>query len=790
MRTHAPAPARKAAPSPGAAPVIGQRASLRRVLRAARPDADLEVGAPDDVYEREAERVADEVMRGDALGEGPPPPPASPPTSPPEDPAVAAGAASAGSSAPPLAPVLQRCACGGSGGGEGECAPCREKRLQRRQSGATEGAQGAAPPSVREVLRSPGRPLESGVRAWMEPRFGRDFGAVRVHDDARAAASADAVQALAYTVGEDVVFAAGRYAPEGESGRRLLAHELTHTVQQGGVARPAGLTPLPRRVAQRQPAPPAAPQAQPTPAATSVECAGALADGLLILGRTISSLVGRVLGHPAPAPGAITAGTDPLETRVQRAVGRGNFKDAFCMLDQFSMAGLLPTLAALNAERPQLRSNVSVSSQQGRMTLALDATDGTLAAGGAALCSNASFAALSQPDREALYDFVFPQGVPSPAGTFFGQPIPGVTAGLRRLLERAQVIAKRSLCVNAHDPSWQAREPIGGVRPGSSGFHGRNMAIDLEYYANPYIMHEKDESGRDAQLRPVYHRIAGLILMRRSIIPEDLTTVKGGPGTDRTWQPKGAPDPIPITTGELHDVLKVESDAMVRYFELLRPVSATAQAPAAPTTPGTPPAPAAPAPAAPETPATPGPAAAPGVAPSSGAPSTPAPSAAPAASAAPNTASPVTLDDFLARLQATPAIQALTGLGAATTAAQLRAKIASDYRLLGGSVPQLKDLSGQTPQALGAANPPGVSPGDKAESDPPFGGGKQAGATDARGNPEPASFRRPELGFLSIPREVAEALTEVGLRWGAIDFGGASGDVQHFDCGFNPGACR
>ncbi|MGB9632210.1 MAG: DUF4157 domain-containing protein [Chloroflexaceae bacterium] len=89
------------------------------------------------------------------------------------------------------------------------------------------------PPIVHEVLRSPGQPLDAETRAFMEPRFGHDFSRVRVHTDARAAESARAVNALAYTVGRDVVFGAGQYAPGASAGRRLLAHELAHVVQQG-----------------------------------------------------------------------------------------------------------------------------------------------------------------------------------------------------------------------------------------------------------------------------------------------------------------------------------------------------------------------------------------------------------------------------------------------------------------------------------------------------------------------------------------------------------------------------
>jgi hypothetical protein len=86
---------------------------------------------------------------------------------------------------------------------------------------------------VREVLASPGKALEPATRVFMESRFARDFSQVRVHTDARAAESARAVDAAAYTLGQHVVFGAGQYAPATREGRRLLAHELTHVVQQG-----------------------------------------------------------------------------------------------------------------------------------------------------------------------------------------------------------------------------------------------------------------------------------------------------------------------------------------------------------------------------------------------------------------------------------------------------------------------------------------------------------------------------------------------------------------------------
>ena len=90
--------------------------------------------------------------------------------------------------------------------------------------------------AVARLLRTtkPGQPLDSSTRAFFEPRFRHDFSEVRAHTDAAAAESARAVNALAYTVGQDVVFGAEQYAPQTSDGRRLFAHELVHTIQQKG----------------------------------------------------------------------------------------------------------------------------------------------------------------------------------------------------------------------------------------------------------------------------------------------------------------------------------------------------------------------------------------------------------------------------------------------------------------------------------------------------------------------------------------------------------------------------
>ncbi len=103
-----------------------------------------------------------------------------------------------------------------------------------------------APPSVHQTLRSSGQPLDTSTRAFMEPRFGHDFSAVRVHTDSE---SASQIGASAYTVGDHVVFAPGTYQPTSHAGQELLAHELAHTVQQN--TNGSGSTGIQRQVEMR-----------------------------------------------------------------------------------------------------------------------------------------------------------------------------------------------------------------------------------------------------------------------------------------------------------------------------------------------------------------------------------------------------------------------------------------------------------------------------------------------------------------------------------------------------------
>lgn len=183
--------------------------------------AKLKVGAINDPLETEADRVAELVMRM--------PEPHAPSHS-----NNLKSAASVANLTGRAAGCLQRkCDCGGT------CDDCKIKdedaqhaKVQMKATWPAITGGFEAPPIVHEVLRSPGRPLDAVARAFMEPRFGHDFSKVRVHTDATAAESARAVGARAYTVGSNVVFGAGEFAPGSRRGQRLLGHELTHVVQQ------------------------------------------------------------------------------------------------------------------------------------------------------------------------------------------------------------------------------------------------------------------------------------------------------------------------------------------------------------------------------------------------------------------------------------------------------------------------------------------------------------------------------------------------------------------------------
>jgi hypothetical protein len=183
------------------------------------------VAAPDDVPGRKANRVADPMMRM---------------------------AEPSSIRSTPIA-IQRKCA----GCEDRECAACEDEEKKTIRTKRAPSAHAEAPPDAEAAVRAADRsdaPLSKDLRSYFEPLFGHDFGGVRVHADRDAANAACAIQARAYTIGRDIVFGGGEYTPHTNAGKRLLAHELVHVVQQergGSRLAPAGLS-SPDDVAERE----------------------------------------------------------------------------------------------------------------------------------------------------------------------------------------------------------------------------------------------------------------------------------------------------------------------------------------------------------------------------------------------------------------------------------------------------------------------------------------------------------------------------------------------------------
>ena len=250
-RTLAPARAMDLArPSGGAAERargfewrIGNQAALRRLVQ-----AKLAVGPTDDPLEHEADRIADQVMRmpdpadrppvvGSASRAGLQRACASCEEEMPRTDAVARGIPDEPDQDVPV-DANQPLVTKGPDPEQPEpltpavCEWC--EGIRRKRSSTPDTGLGAVSGRLAGTKGAPagGRPIEAGARSFFEQRFGHSFEHVRVHTDAHAAQSARAVNALAYTAGHAIVFAPGQYAPETQTGRRLLAHELAHVLQQ------------------------------------------------------------------------------------------------------------------------------------------------------------------------------------------------------------------------------------------------------------------------------------------------------------------------------------------------------------------------------------------------------------------------------------------------------------------------------------------------------------------------------------------------------------------------------
>jgi hypothetical protein len=240
----------------------------------AQLQAKLEVSHPGDAYEREADAVAEQVLSMPAAGRV-------------RGAEAKAGAESAGAS----------------------------PRVPRRTTSALSSSPhvSGVTPSVDRMLRSSGAPLDSAAREFFEPRFGHDFGGVRVHSNQEAAASAVGLGARAYTVGKHIVFGAGEYTPVSDAGRQLLAHELTHVVQQTSARTGAD------GVVQRKPTITIA-QASSTPPKSKSERQAERSCPIRCCGRDVGTLHAMPLLYAAGDMGPVVKEGDPSARGVSVAL--------------------------------------------------------------------------------------------------------------------------------------------------------------------------------------------------------------------------------------------------------------------------------------------------------------------------------------------------------------------------------------------------------------------------------------------------------------------------------------
>lgn len=190
--------------------IIGNHGVLRLAGHTVQPK--LRIGAPNDKYEQEADRVAEKVMRM-----------AEPEVERQEEQEEEENLIQTNPMAPEITPLVQR-----KEEEEEENSTIQAKSMADRDSTVSRGVTTNIP-----ALYSGGRPLSVSQRSFFERRFGYDFGRVRIHTDVRASKAARDMNAQAFTVGRDIVFGSGRYSAVTTDGQRLLAHELTHIVQQG-----------------------------------------------------------------------------------------------------------------------------------------------------------------------------------------------------------------------------------------------------------------------------------------------------------------------------------------------------------------------------------------------------------------------------------------------------------------------------------------------------------------------------------------------------------------------------
>jgi hypothetical protein len=636
-----------------AIPVLAQNEATPDSLSLLPLQCRLAVGAVNDPLESEADAMADRVLRGQS----------------------APAASHAGSPA-----VYRKCSCESSGESCPQCGDEKENKLLRKSAGPVAPMQ--APPIVHEVLNSPGQLLNPATRSFMEPRFGYDFSRVRVHADERAAESARSVNALAYTVNQHVVFGAGQHNPGSNAGRHLLAHELTHVVQQQSI------TPA----VQRQPLPP---RTDVSAVATEIENLvrpqrnekAALErlnsldqDNLLLVIKKLEADSAAVFAGPdtttnlaafekddgkrmalAILNGALTSPPSPETQNVNVA----RLKAAFDAVLYAPAAGTSAVTAGSGKRGPS--AGVTAAPSEEKMEEMAKKSPGKHKKWQAWLDTRDEKAReFGAADYEDYVKNMLVSG-----GAVFGRSIPARNPVHPLFLDRLEAASQKAQA-KMPDSSFGIRSISGqDNRPGN---HAWGLAVDIDVDSNPYILNESGEQKLDAVIAPIYERIAQALLHRSSVITLPAAGKRSGLET------------------ATYDQLAEESDAMAAYFSVLKDSQTTAA-----TTP-------------------------PEKSESGGKKAQKAPAPLPPRR------------DLTGRQFNPKDLQSLN-----------IEQVKNDYAILKGPAP-----AGTT-------------------GDTPFSGGG------------PSSYRDPARGFLSIRKEVVEALRGEGLRWGATDFPGASGDVMHFD---------
>jgi hypothetical protein len=256
--------------------------AVQQLLRSNGIQAKLAISQPADPEEHEADRVADRVMRAHAG-----------------------------------APIGSSCSCAS---GDDMCEQCRHQQSATVARKPAETAPPAMPhKSVEHVLRSAGEPLDQSARVFFEPRYNHDFSHVRVHAGREAGQSAEAIGARAYTSGHHIVFAPAEYRPSSSDGRRLIAHELAHVVQQ--FSQPTSPI-IQRDLATPPPAPPAKLQPDLTPA----QIAEAIAFNSARFDRPNTITIQKLLGGSGSNPDGVWT-KENIEAIAATQEQYGLFKD-------------------------------------------------------------------------------------------------------------------------------------------------------------------------------------------------------------------------------------------------------------------------------------------------------------------------------------------------------------------------------------------------------------------------------------------------------------------------------